>query len=215
MPVRILLPAGAIAALLSAAPAAAAPQPNGGEASSARAASVRSKAPRQVHVGRVVRVQGALRSAGVRRTILLELRAGRGWRVVDRDPTARGGRFETAWRPRAAGAYRLRVRPIDSRAARASDRTVNVYRRSAASWFGPGLYGRRTACGLTLSPGLAGVAHKSLPCGTRVRFRYGGRTVIAPVIDRGPFAAGREWDLTAATRRALGFPSTGMVLSNR
>ena len=195
-------------------PAEASAQANGGEAVSASVASVRSKAPRAIRVGGVVRVEGALRSERKRRVVVLELRSRSAWRVVDRDPTARGGRFETAWRPATVGSYRLRVRPIDARAARRADRVVDVYRSSAASWFGPGLYGRRTACGHTLAPGLVGVAHKSLPCGTRVRFRYGGRSVVAPVIDRGPYAGGREWDLTAATKRALGFPSTGAVLSN-
>jgi rare lipoprotein A (peptidoglycan hydrolase) len=59
------------------------------------------------------------------------------------------------------------------------------------------------------------VAHKRLPCGTRVTFRHGGRSVTVPVIDRGPFAAGREWDLTSATKRRLGFPDTGTVWATR
>ena len=92
---------------------------------------------------------------------------------------------------------------------------MSVYRSSAASWYGPGFYGNRTACGQTLGRGTLGVAHKSLPCGTRVTLRYKGRTVVAPVIDRGPYAGNREWDLTGATKRALGFPSTGSVWSTR
>ena len=92
---------------------------------------------------------------------------------------------------------------------------MNVYRATAASYYGPGLYGNSTACGQTLTPSTKGVAHKTLPCGTKVTFRYRGRTVTAQVIDRGPYAAGREWDLTAATKRKLGFGSTGTVLSTR
>nr|MDP8943454.1 septal ring lytic transglycosylase RlpA family protein [Actinomycetota bacterium] len=88
---------------------------------------------------------------------------------------------------------------------------VVAYRRALASWYGPGFYGRRLACGGRLRPGRIGVAHRRLPCGTRVRLRYRGRSVIAPVIDRGPYAGGREWDLTAATRGALRFPSTGSL----
>jgi rare lipoprotein A (peptidoglycan hydrolase) len=65
------------------------------------------------------------------------------------------------------------------------------------SWYGPNLYGNRTACGQTLTPTLEGVAHRSLPCGTLVSFRWQGRTVTVPVIDRGPAAwTGRRWDLT-------------------
>ena len=41
-----------------------------------------------------------------------------------------------------------------------------------------------------------GVAHKTLPCGTRVAFRYNGVTVITQVIDRGPYVSGRQWDMT-------------------
>ena len=211
--VRTPLLAGALVASLV--PTEASAQATGGEAASSRVTPVRSQAPREIRVGAVVRVKGALRLAPRRRTVLLELRTRGTWQVVDREPTAGGGRFETAWRPRIAGSYRLRVRPIDARAARATGRVVNVYRSSSASWFGPGLYGGRTACGRTLAPGLVGVAHKSLRCGTRVRFRYGGRSVVAPVIDRGPYAGGREWDLTAAAKRALGFPSTGAVLATR
>jgi rare lipoprotein A len=79
----------------------------------------------------------------------------------------------------------------------------------------PGLYGGHLACGGTLSAGTLGVAHKSLPCGTKVTLHYHGRTVRVPVVDRGPYVGGREFDLTAATKQKLGFGSTGTVLSTR
>jgi Lytic transglycolase len=50
-----------------------------------------------------------------------------------------------------------------------------------------------------------GVAHKTLPCGTMVTFRYHGKGIRVPVIDRGPYIEGREWDLTGATAVALDF----------
>jgi hypothetical protein len=75
-----------------------------------------------------------------------------------------------------------------------------------ASWYGPGFFGRRTACGQIMSTVLAGVAHRTLPCGTPVTLRYGDVTLTVPVVDRGPFIAGREFDLTYATRVALGCP---------
>ena len=56
-----------------------------------------------------------------------------------------------------------------------------------------------------------GVAHKTLPCGTMVTFRYRGRAIRVPVIDRGPYIAGREWDLTGATAAALKFPGLGPI----
>jgi rare lipoprotein A len=90
---------------------------------------------------------------------------------------------------------------------------LNVFRRVFVSWYGPGFYGGRTACGGTLGYATLGVAHKTLPCGTKVTLRYRGRSVRVPVIDRGPYVGGREYDLTGATKRALGFGSTGTVLS--
>jgi hypothetical protein len=56
-----------------------------------------------------------------------------------------------------------------------------------------------------------GVAHKTLPCGTMVTFRYGGKGIRVPVIDRGPYIEGREWDFTGATAVALDFPGLGDV----
>src|SRR6186997_2431580 len=85
------------------------------------------------------------------------------------------------------------------------------FRYAGASWYGPGLWGRRTACGATLRPSTIGVAHKSLPCGTMVKFVYHGQAVVAPVIDRGPYVDGRAWDFTQAVSEALGFDGVGRV----
>ncbi len=82
---------------------------------------------------------------------------------------------------------------------------------AGASWYGPGLWGNSTACGATLRPSTIGVAHKTLPCGTMVRFVYHGRTVVAPVIDRGPYVKGRAFDLTAAAAEALEFEGVGRL----
>ena len=72
-----------------------------------------------------------------------------------------------------------------------------------ASWYGPGFYGNRTACGQLYTPEIVGVAHKTLPCGTMLELEFRGRVVTVPVIDRGPFIAGRTLDLSNATRGAL------------
>ena len=92
---------------------------------------------------------------------------------------------------------------------------LNVYRRALASWYGPGLYGNRTGCGGRLGWSQLGVAHKSLPCGTRVTLRHRGRVVRVPVIDRGPYVGAREFDLTAATARRLKFTGHGAILTTR
>jgi hypothetical protein len=78
-----------------------------------------------------------------------------------------------------------------------------------ATWYGPGLWGARTACGMKLAPTTLGVAHKSLPCGTQVTFSYGGNVVPATVIDRGPFRKGYAWDLTKLVAKRLGFLPVG------
>ena len=70
---------------------------------------------------------------------------------------------------------------------------------SNISWYGPGFYGNKGACGLVpggIQKDTVGVAHRTLPCGTKVTFRYNGRTVTTMVIDRGPYVAGRIWDMT-------------------
>ena len=82
---------------------------------------------------------------------------------------------------------------------------------SIATWFGPGFYGQRTACGQVLTPAVIGVANRTLRCGTLVNFSYRGRRLIVPVIDRGPYANGADFDLTMATGRALGIGGTARI----
>lgn len=130
----------------------------------------------------------------------------------------RGGAFALRWRPRALGSYRVRAYGLHDKRVRAAvspARRVTAYRTAAASYYGPGLYGGALACGGTLEPGTLGVAHKTLPCGSKVKLRYHGHSVTVPVVDRGPYVAGRDFDLTAATKARLHFPSTGVLLSSR
>ncbi|HEY6396573.1 MAG TPA: septal ring lytic transglycosylase RlpA family protein [Solirubrobacteraceae bacterium] len=72
-------------------------------------------------------------------------------------------------------------------------------------------YGHAVACGGIMYPAELGVAHKTLPCGTKVTFRYGNRAIRVPVIDRGPYIPGREWDISGATAVALHFPGLGPI----
>ncbi|MCB0863694.1 MAG: peptidoglycan-binding protein [Solirubrobacterales bacterium] len=88
---------------------------------------------------------------------------------------------------------------------------IGSLKTSEASWYGPGLWGNGTACGkVTLRPGTIGLANKNLPCGTRVLIGYRGKFIIAPVIDRGPYIAGRTWDLTKAASDAIGLTGAGV-----
>ncbi|HSS04433.1 MAG TPA: septal ring lytic transglycosylase RlpA family protein [Solirubrobacterales bacterium] len=84
-------------------------------------------------------------------------------------------------------------------------------RWAGATWYGPGLYGSHTACGQVLRPDTIGVAHRSLPCGTTVKFAYEGRQIVTTVIDRGPFSDGNSWDLTNGARQLLGFDGSGPI----
>jgi rare lipoprotein A len=88
-------------------------------------------------------------------------------------------------------------------------------KRRMATWYGPGLYGNKMACGGKLTPNTFGVAHKTLPCGAKVAIAHGGRIVIARVVDRGPFVKGIEYDLTAKTARSVRMGSTSEIRANR
>lgn len=137
---------------------------------------------------------------------------------VRRVRTKADGTFALRWGPERTGSYAVRAYGAHSRRVRASHsvpRRLTSYRFAHASYYGPGLYGNGVACGGTLSPGTMGVAHKTLPCGTKVRLRYRGRTVTVPVIDRGPYVAGRDYDLTEAVKERLRFPGIGTVLASR
>ena len=81
---------------------------------------------------------------------------------------------------------------------------------AGASYYSPPDSGGPLACGGgALHWSTPGVANKTLPCGTRVEVCY-RRCTIVRVIDRGPYVAGREFDLTYATARATGFLSAGV-----
>jgi rare lipoprotein A (peptidoglycan hydrolase) len=91
----------------------------------------------------------------------------------------------------------------------AADLPPGRWYTSIASFYN--LFGNGVACGGILHPWTLGVANKTLPCGTQVVFQYGSRAIEVKVIDRGPYIAGREWDLTAATAVALHFPGLGPI----
>lgn len=74
------------------------------------------------------------------------------------------------------------------------------------------LPGNTTACGETL-PAI-GVANKTLPCGTRLRM-CAARCLTVRVIDRGPYVAGRDFDLTESTAEAMGFDMAAGVATVR
>lgn len=166
---------------------------------------------RAVYAGRVV---GAKQGDRVR----LDLRGRTSWSPVATARVSSDGRFRVAKQISSVGDQAARVRVVASEHVEGAHRRVkrvHGFRKTHASYFGPGLYGSALACGGRLSPSTKGVAHKTLPCGSRVTLRYGGRQVTTKVVDRGPYIAGREWDLTTATRNQLGFGDVGQVWVDR
>jgi peptidoglycan lytic transglycosylase len=173
----------------------------------------RARAENNARVGQKVAIKGHVSPGGARRKVTVKVGGDR-----LRTRTNKSGDFATRWKPHRAGSAKVRVRAAGNLIAagsKAKAGRVSVFRPAVASYYGPGLYGGALACGGTLSPSTIGVAHKTLPCGTKLTLRYRGRQVKAKVIDRGPYVAGREFDLTAATKSKLGFGSTGTILVDR
>ncbi|MDQ4129371.1 MAG: septal ring lytic transglycosylase RlpA family protein, partial [Actinomycetota bacterium] len=168
-------------------------------------------------LGAPLRIRGTAKGAGGER-VRVERRQRGGWRRIATVPADADGSFAVTWRPSVTGPVALRAVLAGSDGA-AKDgapgpspvRRVTVYRPAIASWYGPGFYGNPLSCGGRLSPTSLGVAHRTLPCGTPVAIMFGKRSLVVPVIDRGPFIRGRDWDLTAATARFLGLAGLGRI----
>jgi hypothetical protein len=81
---------------------------------------------------------------------------------------------------------------------------VGRWHREWMPWYGPGHYGRRTACGQKLTIHLIGYASRTGKCGDLRAFRWKGKVVIAPRVDWGPNTRSLNFDLTAGLVLALG-----------
>jgi rare lipoprotein A len=213
---RILLPAVAAATALSVGLAPAAAQP------ASPHHHQRSRSHVSLHLtthsvlkGNGLAVRGKVRPSGRHRVRVVFSGPDGGVRGVTTKPN---GTFTLRWLPEQTGSYAVRAYGVHDRRTTGSQsptRKLTTYRLAGASYYGPGLYGNGVACGGTLMPGTMGVANKTLPCGTKVKLRYHGRSVTVPVIDRGPYVAGRDYDLTEAVKQRLGFPGVGTVMASR
>lgn len=132
------------------------------------------------------------------------------------------GSFHAVWHVNHIGRFAIRAvlapsAATASRAARTASGsttpavTVTIYRPSRATLYGPGFYRHQTACGERLTPHTIGLANRTLRCGEKVALYYHGKTLKVPVIDRGPYANGADWDLTMATGRRLGLTGTAQI----
>ncbi|MDX6665503.1 MAG: rare lipoprotein [Solirubrobacteraceae bacterium] len=162
-------------------------------------------------VGNWLRFSGTSRPNARLEIQYLDTKTGN-WLTATTAATDASGDYTARWRSSHAGVFKLRAVSAGTSEVRASssDAVIRVtfYRRYKATWYGPGFYGHKTACGKTMSRTLMGVAHTSLPCGTRVAFFYKGHTITVPVVDRGPYGPGVSWDLTYAASQKLGFLAT-------
>jgi rare lipoprotein A len=165
-----------------------------------------------------LRFSGMAPSSDAGETVEIE-RLGRetnwSWAPTVHATVAANGSFTAVWQANHIGRFSVRAliqQPATSVVASASPMlTVTVYRPSIATWYGPGMYGRTTACGEVLEPSTLGTANRTLKCGTPVAIYYRGRTIVVPVIDRGPYANHADWDLTRATSLALGTDGVSTV----
>ena len=136
------------------------------------------------------------------------------WATTATTTVAQDGTFTATWTTNHIGRFAVRAVALSSIGqpeAETAPLTSTVFLQARATLYGPGLYGRKTACGQRLTAQTIGVANRTLRCGESVAVLYDGRTINVPVIDRGPYANGASWDLTEATGQALGMDGTSEI----
>ena len=80
-----------------------------------------------------------------------------------------------------------------------------------ATWYGPGLYGNKTASGEILQKNTLTAAHGQLPLGTKVKVTREdtNESVIVVINDRKPFKEGTVIDLAHGAADQLGIDDDG------
>jgi hypothetical protein len=167
-------------------------------------------------LGHTLRFRGALPADQAGKMLLVQRQEPNGaWTQTATATIGPDGSFIARWRTDEIGSFTVRALIAGAQAQTAAATTpttnVTIYRPARATWFGPGFYGKHTACGQVMSHALLGVAHRTLPCGTPVAIFYGGKSITVPVIDRGPFANGARYDLTSGVAQALGMTQTSTI----
>lgn len=167
--------------------------------------------PRAVDAGQRAVITGRLKPAHAGERVALMLHERGRWVTVDHDRTRRSGRFTVSTQLSGLGAHMARVRFAGNRAERPDSTKIGLMlglEPAVASWY---YDAGDTACGFHAT---YGVANRSLPCGARVQLYYDGRVVTATVDDRGPYVAGRTFDLDQNTAAALGMEGVATVLAS-
>jgi rare lipoprotein A len=113
----------------------------------------------------------------------------------------------------ALGSLALHRAVVGDRAAR-TDGVPPVrakWYEAVVGTFGPGLYGRTTACGIKLTRATSGIAHPELPCGVKVVLANAGREVRTVVVDEGLVGARHDFDVTPALAEEIGISGVQLV----
>jgi rare lipoprotein A len=118
------------------------------------------------------------------------------------EPVPKGGGVYRVGKPYVVGG-RTYV-PEDNRHYRAE---------GLASWYGDDFHGRLTANGEVFDMASISAAHPTLPmpCYVRVTNLRNGKSIVARVNDRGPYAANRLIDVSQRTAQLLGFYHHGLT----
>jgi rare lipoprotein A len=102
----------------------------------------------------------------------------------------------------------LSVNAVNKQAASASSSEVQ---RGIAAFYSRNMEGHKTACGGTYVASEMTTAHRTLPCGSKVRITNtkNGRSVEATVNDWGPTSRKRIVDVSRAVAEQLDFVKQG------
>jgi len=117
--------------------------------------------------------------------------------------------FSVLWlQNQEAGKHQVRIDESQKISLKTSDAI-----RGWASWYGSDFQGKKMANGKHYDMHKVSVAHQSLPLGTKVKVvnLRNNKSIIALVSDRGPYACGREIDLSYAAAKKLGAVRDGVI----
>ena len=175
-------------------------------------------APTAGLLGDVVRVHGTVPDTQAGDRVVLQHLTPAGWAPAATATVDGAGAYDATWTPDHSGHTKLRALPAGADATAASApadagdaRDVTVFHRALATWYGPGFYGRRTACGRRLTAAPSASRTSRCPAArwsssTRTAARSPCRSSIAA-----RSGAGTSYDLTAATAQALGVTATTVL----
>lgn len=108
------------------------------------------------------------------------------------------------------------VMPADAQVIHPVAVPTPVSHEVKASWYGPGMAGRKTTSGERFNPKALTAASKSLPIGSVVKVTNpeNGKSVNVRINDRGPFVPGRSLDLSQRAAEKIGIIHKGVARIN-